>query len=290
MRGGRLASVAPWAFIFVWASGYIAAKYGLPYAEPLTFLSLRYAAVIVLMLVLSTVGRAPWPSDRRTIGHIAVAGILIQAGYLGGVWCAIRLGMPAGVAALIVNTQPILTGLLSPSVGESVSRRQWAGLVLGFVGVTLVVSNRIVAFSLPPAALALCLFALGTMTVGVLYQKRNCPSFDPRSGQVIQFAASLVVTLPFALLLENNQISWTSSFWFALAWSVFVLSGIGISLLFLMIRTGTVTTVTSYFYLAPPLTALMAWLAFGETLSLVGWIGMAITLVGVALVVRQPRS
>lgn len=287
MTDSRLVRVAPYLFIFVWSSGYVVAKYGLPYAEPLTFLCLRYTGVIAMMIVLTFGSGAPWPNSPRQAFHIAASGILIQAGYLGGVWCAIKLGMPAGLAALIVNTQPILTAILSRAVGERVSARQWAGLMLGLLGVTLVLSNKISTAGLSWAAVSLTLFALLSMTAGVLYQKRFCPSFDIRTGQVLQFVASLAVTAPCALLFENHTIEWTPEFFIALGWSIFVLSGIGISLLFVMIRHGAATKVTGYLYLVPPVTALMAWFMFGERFNALALCGMAVTVLGVALVVRR---
>jgi drug/metabolite transporter (DMT)-like permease len=284
----RWVGLVPYLFVLIWSSGYVVAKYGLPYAEALTFLSVRYGCVIVFMLVLAGLASAPWPDSPRRVLHIAVAGVLIQAGYLGGVWCAIKLGMPAGVAALIVNTQPILTAIAGRTVGERVRGWQWAGLFLGLAGVALVVSNKISLIGMSWPAVGLAVLALLSMTAGTLYQKRYCPSFDVRTGQVIQFSASLAVTLPLALAFETNHIDWDPHFFAALAWSVFILSGGGISLLFIMIRHGAATRVTSYLYLVPPVTALMAWLMFGETFSLLACAGMALTVAAVALVVRAP--
>ncbi|MDE2429680.1 MAG: EamA family transporter [Burkholderiales bacterium] len=288
MRSSPLLRFLPVIFIFIWASGYVVAKYGLPYAEPLTFLCLRYLGVIVFMLALTIGMRAPWPRREAWL-PIAIAGILMQAGYLGGVWCAVKLGMPAGVAALIVNTQPILTAIFGPMIGERVQGKQWLGLAFGIAGVGLVVANKISVVGLSGISVVLALMALLSMTVGTLYQKKTCPSFDVRTGQVIQFSASLLVTLPFALALETHQISWTPQFFAAMAWSVFVLSGVGISVLFVMIRHGEATKVTSYMYLVPAVTAIMAWLMFGERFTLTAIIGMLIALAGVALVVRPVR-
>lgn len=278
------------AFIVVWASGYVVAKLAATDAEPLSFLVLRYAAVCALMLVLALVGRAKWPS-RRDAFHIAVAGVLIQALYLGGVWVAIRMGLSAGVAALIVNLQPVLTVCLSFWTGERVTRRQVLGVAIGFIGVLLVLAAKLVATSgalgIP---VVICVAALLGSTIGVLYQKRHVPSFDLRSGQVIQFAAAIVTTLPFAWWFESFTIRWTSSVIIAMLWSVFVLSGVGISLMFYLLRHGSVTRLTSAMYLVPGLTAVMAWLMFGETL---GWnviAGMAVSLFGIYLVVSAPRT
>lgn len=279
----------PAIFIFIWSSGYVVAKYGLPYAEPLSFLCLRYAGVILFMGTLAITMRAPWPA-RQVWPHIAIAGLLMQAGYLGGVWCAVKLGMPAGLAALIVNTQPILTAIFGPLIGERTRGIQWLGLALGLGGVGLVVANKVSVAGLSGSSITLAVFALLSMTMGTLYQKKTCPSFDVRSGQVIQFLASLIVTLPFALVLETQTINWTPQFFAAMAWSIFVLSGLGISVLFIMIRHGAATKVSSYMYMVPAVTALMAWLMFGESFTLTTIAGMLITLAGVALVVREKTA
>jgi len=279
--------LVPLAFIIIWSSGYVVARFGLPYAPPLYFLCARYVGVIAFMGALSVLGRARWPNSWTAAGHIAIAGLAIQAGYLGAVWCAIGLGMPAGLAALIVNTQPILTAVISGMLGERVSMRQWSGLILGFLGVVLVVSNRISTGGLTAGAIALALFGLFSITLGTLYQKHFCPVFDLRAGQVIQFAASLAVTLPLAMLFETPHIAFTVNFCLAYGWSVLVLSGGGISLLFLMIRHGRATEVTSYFYLVPPVTALMAYLMFGEVFTRAALVGLVLTSVAVALVVAH---
>jgi drug/metabolite transporter (DMT)-like permease len=273
--------------VVIWASGFVVAKYAAPYAEPLSFLILRYAGVVALMLVLAAVAGAAWPAPRQA-AHIAVAGIGIQAGYLGGVWAAVAAGMPASVAALVVNLQPVLTAVFAGLLGESLGKRQVTGLLLGFAGVTLVVSNRLTTAGLSPMTLGLTIMALLAITAGTLYQKRFSPQFDLRTGQVVQFAASIVVTLPFALAFESFRFDWTPELVGALAWSVLVLTGGGISLLFLMLRRGAATQVTSYFYLVPGVTALMALAVFGETLGPVAIGGMVLAVLGVALATR-PR-
>jgi drug/metabolite transporter (DMT)-like permease len=278
--------VAPWLFIVIWASGYVVAKAAAPHAEPLTFLLVRYAGVIVLMLALALVARAAWPRARQA-AHLAVAGIGIQAMYLGGVWVAIAQGMPAAVAALIVNLQPVLTAAAGGFVGEQVTARQWLGLVLGLAGVALVVSTKMSVTGMTAGVVALTVMSLLAMTAATLYQKRFVPQFDLRTGQAIQFIASFVVTLPFALVFESLHIEWNLATVLAMAWSVVVLTGGGISLLFLMIRHGAATQVTSYMYLVPAVTAVMAWLMFDERLGVAAWLGMLVTIAGVALVVRR---
>jgi drug/metabolite transporter (DMT)-like permease len=280
--------LVPFVFIVIWASGYVVARFGLPYAPPLTFLCLRYLGVIVFMGSLALIGQAPWPRTRSELLHLCVAGIMMQAGYLGGVWCAIEIGMPAGVAALIVNTQPILTAVLSGLAGERVEARQWLGLGLGFLGVALVVSEKMAgAGGLSLTATALCVFSLLSMTLGTLYQKRYAAAADVRTAQVVQFAASLLVTMPFLFAFETPHVQLTPQFILAYLWSVLALSGAGISLLFIMIRNGRATEVTSYFYLVPPVTALMAYLMFGERFGAFSFVGLVLTCLAVALVVTR---
>ncbi len=281
--------LAPALFIVIWSSGYVVAKAAAPYAEPLSFLLLRYLGVIALMAALAWLARARWPATPTQVAHLAIAGIGIQAVYLGGVWVAVKHGMPAGMAALIVNLQPVLTAVAGPLIGERVRPVQWAGLVLGFVGVALVVSNK-VGGAMPPWTVGLAALSLLAITAGTLYQKRFVPQFDLRTGQVVQFAASVVVTLPFALAFESFAITWNAQVVAAMLWSVLVLTGGGISLLFMMIREGRATQVTSYMYLVPAVTALMAWAMFGERLGGVAIAGMLVTIAGVALVVRKPPA
>lgn len=276
-------------FVLLWSTGFIGARLGLPHAEPLTFLSLRYAAVLALMLPLALVLRARWPATARETRHIGVAGVLIQGGYLGCVFSAIHAGMSAGVIALIVGMQPLLTAAAAgPLLGERVSPVQWSGLAMGLAGVALVVWQNMSLHGMSASSLTLALLALLSITSGMLYQKRHCPSFDLRTGTVIQFAAALAVTLPLAVALETMHVDWSGEFIIALGWLVLVLSAGATTMLFRLIERGAATRVTSLFYLTPAVTALMAWLMFGETLSKVAIAGMIIAVVGVALVNRTP--
>ena len=283
-------SAMPGLFVLLWSTGFVGAKYGLPYAEPLTFLLLRLALVVALMLPLALAMRAVWPRSLAQFGHVAVVGVLMQGGYLGGMFCSIHLGMSAGVSALIVGIQPILTAFASaPLFGERLRSRQWAGLVLGFGGVLLVVLGRSALSGNTPATLALSVLALLSITVGTLYQKRYCGAVDLRAGSVIQFSAAALVLLPLALAFESMQVRWTGEFMLALAWLALVLSIGAISLLYVLIRKGAATTVASFFYLVPPSTALMAYFMFGERLSITAMAGMALAAIGVALVVYRRR-
>ncbi len=279
-----LRSLLPLLFVLLWSTGFIGAKFGLPYAAPLVFLLARYLLVIGLMLAVALATRAPWPREPRQWLHIAVTGVLLHACYLGGVFVAIGLGLPAGVTSLVVGTQPLLTALgAGLLLGEKVTGRQWLGLMLGFAGVTLVVSSKLTGLPLGTLLLP-ALFALMAITAGTLYQKRFCPRFDLRTGAVIQFVPTALVTALAAMASgESFHIEWSSQFVFALVWLVLVLSVGAISLLNLLIRSGSAVNVASLFYLTPPTTALIAWAAFGETLTGAALVGMAVAVVGVAL-------
>jgi drug/metabolite transporter (DMT)-like permease len=284
-------SPIPIFFVLLWSSGFIVAKFGLPFAPPLTFLILRCASVLLVLVPCVMIWKAPWP-DAAGIGHIAVAGLLLQAGYLSGVWCAIKLGMPAGLSALIVGMQPILTAAFAPLIGEKVRPRQWLGLLFGMTGVALVVAAKMTLVGLSTSAILLCLMALVSITAGTMYQRRFCPRFDLRTGTVIQFAAAVAALLPFAVWFEGfslplTTVAWTPRFIGALAWSVLALSIGAIFLLFKLLRRSDATQVTSLLYLTPPTTAIMAWIMFGEALSPLGLVGMAVAVLGVIFVVKK---
>ena len=288
-RARAWSGIAPGLFVVLWSTGFIGAKLGVPYVEPFTFLTLRVVFVIALMLPLALVLRARWPQSSRETAHIAVAGALMQGGYLGGCFAAVAHGMPAGVIALMVGLQPILTAFAAaPLLGETVSAIQWAGLVLGFGGVALVVWQKISVQGLTAISIAWSLVALVSITAGTIYQKRYCASFDLRAGSVIQFGAGMLILLPLALATETMQVKWTGEFIFALAWLVLVLSIGATSILFTLIKHGEATRVSSLFYLTPLTTAAMAYFIFGEKLTLAALIGMVIGVIGVALVIRKP--
>lgn len=280
--------VAPAVFVVLWSTGFIGAKAGLPYAEPLTFLTARFAIVTIAMLIAALLVRAAWPKGVMII-HLAVVGLLMHSLQLGGVFSALQLGLPAGLAALIIGLQPILiAAVVGPLLGERVSLRQWVGFVLGFGGAALVLSERY-GLSVGPAGLAapaLAVCGLIGGTAGTLYQKRYCAHADLWTAAVIQYAAA---TLPVTLLaarFETMEIIWSAPFIAALAWLVLGLSVGAISLLYLLIRRGAVSKLASYFFMIPPTTALIAWAMFGEQLGPVALAGMAVAALGVALVQR----
>ena len=276
----------PFLFVFLWSTGFIGAKYGLPYAEPLSFLLTRYGFVIALMTAIALATRAPWPKEPKQWLHIGVSGVLVHAIYLGGVFVAIKHGLPAGITALVVGMQPLLTAFGAGwLLGEKVSGRQWGGLALGFVGVGLVVSGKLGDGALGPMLIPALIALLG-ITVGTLYQKRLCAKFDLRTGSVIQFVPTAVLTAIAVALYEDYKIEWTGQFAFALGWLVLVLSIGAISLLNLLIRSGSAVNVASLFYLTPLSTALIAWVIFGEKLTLTAAFGMLLAVSGVYLVAR----
>jgi drug/metabolite transporter (DMT)-like permease len=276
----------PLFFVFLWSTGFIGAKYGLPFAEPLSFLLTRYGFVITLMTALALITRAPWPKERMQWLHIGVSGVLVHAVYLGGVFIAIKHGLPAGITALVVGMQPLLTGFGAGwLLGEKVSRLQWGGLALGFVGVSLVVSGKIGEAALGPMLIPAIVALLG-ITAGTLYQKRFCAKFDLRSGSVIQFVPTAILTAIGVALFEDYRIEWSGDFIFALGWLVLVLSIGAISLLNLLISSGSAVNVASLFYLTPPTTALIAWVIFAENLTLTAMAGMLLAVSGVYLVAR----
>jgi len=277
----------PALFVVLWSTGFIGAKLGLPYAEPLTFLTVRYWLAAALLALVALAKGAPWPRRTLEVRHYAVAGLLVHGLYLGGVFVGISLGVEAGISAMIVGLQPLLVAALAGMIlGERVSTGQWLGLVLGLMGVVLIVAPKL-GHGLGDALGALsCLAALLGITAGTLYQKRHCAGMDLRTGSVVQFAASGLATGLLAVLFEENGIVWSREFMFALLWLVLVLSLGAVTLLYVLIRRGAASRVSGLFFLVPPCTALMAWPLFGETLGPVPLVGMALTVAGVALATR----
>jgi drug/metabolite transporter (DMT)-like permease len=281
----------PGVFVVLWATGFIGAKFGLPYAEPFTFLALRFVLVATLLAVLAVAMRAPWPRRPRELGHLVAAGLLLHGVYLGGVFSSIHHGVDAGVSALIVGIQPVLVAAAAgPVLGERVTRLQWLGLLLGLAGVGLVVWNKLGLGTGTLLGHGLSVVALLGMTAGTLYQKKYCTGMDLRSGNVVQFAAGAVAMLALAWPLETMHVEWTGRFVFALAWLCLVLSLGAITLLYLLIRRGAAARVASLFYMVPPVTALIAYFLFGETLHPVALGGMGCVAVGVALVNVRARG
>jgi drug/metabolite transporter (DMT)-like permease len=294
----------PALFVLIWSTGYIVAKYGMPHAPPFSFLVTRYALSIACFLLWMFVARmvftpVSWPQGRAQWLHLAVTGALMHAGYLGGVWAAVKAGMGSGLSALIVGLQPVLTALWIAANGvglsanthgqhqQRVTARQWLGLALGFGGLVLVVSRK---FGIGGEAtwlnLSLAFFALISMTIGTLYQKKFVHPCDVRSANTVQLGAALLVSLPFALA-EAEPMRWNQELGFAMLWSVLVLTLGGSSLLYVLIQRGAAMSVTSLLYLVPPTTAFMAWVLFNEVITPATIAGTALTAIGVWLVVRS---
>ena len=292
-RPAALLRAMPVVFVLIWSTGFIVARYGMPHAPPFKFLAMRYALSILCFGAWVVASRAAWPRDRAQWWHLAVTGVLMQAGYLGGVWAAVRAGIGAGTVALIVGLQPVLTALwVSASGGsgmERVNRAQWLGLGLGFGGLLLVVWHKLGSGEVTVLNLALSIGALLAITAGTLYQKRHVAPCDVRTAGAAQMMAALAVSLPLAWL-EPAAVDWHPQLVAALAWSVLALTLGGSSLLYLLIQRGAATAVTSLMYLVPPCTALMGWLLFGESLALHVLLGLALTAAGVALVMRGASS
>jgi drug/metabolite transporter (DMT)-like permease len=283
----RANPLLPGLFVVLWSTGFIAAKYGLPFAPPLKFLLVRFSLVTVLMLAVTLATRAPWPGTARQVAHIAVSAWLVHGVYLGGVFVSLAAGMPAGTSAMLVGLQPILTVFLARAwLGERISALQWSGLVLGLAGVYFVVRHKI-ALGGDSTALVAVVVALVGISVGTLYQKKYCSHVDLRSGAVIQFTACSLLYAPIVALTEPQPIAYTPQFLFALGWSVLVLSAGAISLLYWLLRHGAAADVARLFYLVPPVTALMAFGLFGERLDALALAGMLLIAIGVALARRR---
>ncbi len=278
----------PLAFVLLWSTGFIGARYGLPYIEPFYLLLLRMLLTLVVFAGLMLVFRSPWPSPRQAL-HQMVTGALVHGCYLGGVFAAIKWQLPAGVTSILVGLQPVLTAVLAWGLwGQRLQSRQWLGLLLGLAGVMLVLGTGLQPgrFELRPEAVLAALVALVGISVGTLYQKRFGAGTDLLTGSFYQYLSTALMMALLTFSLETQQIVWHPELIGALLWLVFGLSVSAILLLMLMIREGEVSRVASYFYLVPPVTALEAWWLFDEQLSLLALGGMLLAVVGVYLVLR----
>lgn len=284
-RQDLLVQAMPVVFVAIWSTGFIVARFGMPHSPPMKFLLMRYLLSVLCFAAWAVLARAAWPKGRGQLLHLGVAGILMHAGYLGGVWAAVKQGMGAGLVALLVGLQPVLTAVWISSRGGEVRARQWLGLGLGLGGLVLVVWQKLGLGEVHPLNLLYALIALVSITVGTLYQKRFVQPCDVRTANLVQLAAAFAVTLPLALL-ESEAMRWNGQLAGAMAWSVLALTLGGSSLLYLLIQRGAATAVTTLLYLVPPTTAFMAWVLFDEPITLLTVAGMALTAVGVSLVVR----
>lgn len=287
MRPSQLAiAAAPVLFMLLWSTGFIGARYGLPYIEPLTFLAVRMAFVVLVMAAIAIIGRARVPNARE-VQHALVAGSLVHGLYLGGVFTAISQGVPAGISALIPGLQPILTSTIANRfMGERVTGIQWFGLVLGLLGVVLVMHDREIILAGSLLGWIASFLSLIGITLGTLYQKRYCGAIDWRTGNLVQYIGAAVLFALGAFAFETREIHWSGELIFALAWLVLVLSIAAVGLMYWLIRRSAATGFASLFYLVPAVTALFAFLLFGERLDGVSIFGMAICAGGVVLANR----
>lgn len=285
-RAGLAGALVAPLFVVLWSTGFIGAKLGLPHAGPMTFLALRFALVVAAFLIWIGLTGARWPTARQS-ADAAIVGLLMHVGYLGGVFAAISIGIEAGMSALIVGLQPVLTAVLARYwLGERLVGLQWAGMALGVGGVTLVVWQKLGAGVGDWRGVLLCIGALVSISAGSVLQKSRGDDIPIRSGTCIQFMAAAVACTLLALLLETMEIEWTGEFVIALAWLVLVLSLGAVMLLFVLIRRGAASNVASLFFLVPPCTALIAWALFGERLGALSLAGLAATALGVLMVNR----
>ena len=279
--------LVPAGFVALWATGFFIGKLGLADAPPCTILFLRFALAALLMAAAALPLRSAWPRSTRQAAHLAVVGVLLQTVYLGGCYAAMAAGLPAGITALIVGLQPILIAtVVGPLLGERVGPKHWLGLALGFLGVALVLWDKLDIAGLESWGMLFALGGLLGITAATLYQKRFCGVGDLVTGTAIQYAAAALTTLPIVLVLGWGPVHWTGSFIFSLAWLTLALSIGAVTLLLWLIRRGVASKVASLFYLTPPAAALGSYLLLNETLAAPALLGMALTAVGVALVNR----
>ena len=284
----RLDLLAAPLFVVLWSTGFIGAKYGLPHIEPVTFLVLRFALVAAALVFWVVLARTAWLTLAQA-RDAAIIGILLQAVYLGGIYKAIDLGVEAGVAALIVGLQPVLTAFIARQfLGERLSPVQWAGIALGAIGVGLVVMRKLDAGIGDWRGVALCLVALAGISIASILQKTRATDHPMRTSTLVQFLAALAVLAPLSFAFETREVTWSGELILAMAWLVLAMSLGALSLLLFLIRRGAASNVASLFFLVPPTTALMAWGIFGEVLGPVEIAGVGLAASGV-LMVNRPR-
>lgn len=294
MRSFFFSFFVPALFVWLWSTGFIGAKYGLPFAEPFTLLLIRMLVTLVLLVGLAWLMKTRWPGWRGA-GHLAVTGILVHGCYLGGVYYAIQDGMASGIVSLIVGLQPLVTAAAAVVfLKEAVSGRQWLGLALGLVGVALVLVEKFggngVGSGVSPWALAWALVALAGISMGTVYQKRHGTGADLVAGTIIQYAAAATLFAIGAFTLESREVEWSLQLQLSMAWLVLGVSIGAILLLMWLIRQGAASQVASLFYLVPPVTALEAYLLFDERLGGLAMVGGLVAITGVALVVTQKKT
>lgn len=282
--------LAPGLFLLFWCAGFSFGKLGLAHAEPMTFLALRYACVLVVLLPLAVALRPPLPRHAADWGHLVAVGLLLQALYFGLTYLAFALGVSAGGVALIVSLQPILVALLVPwTAAERVGGRRWAGLLLGLAGAAIVIAARAEVGGATTTGLVAAAGALAAITAGTLYEKRFGVRHHPVTANTVQYAVAFAAILPVAIAVDEMRVDWVPQLWIALGYLVVCNSLIAITLLLAMIRHGQASAVSALFFLVPPGAALIAWVVLGETMPPLAWPGIGLAALGVALATREPR-
>ena len=293
MGQSLLLRFAPAIFVVLWSTGWLAARAAMPYSEPLTFLTLRYVLAAVVLAAICSAMSVEWPRERKAIGHALISGVFLHAMYFAGVWWSVMHGLPVAISGVVSALQPILTALLAPYlVNEKITRSQWAGVLLGFIGVAMVLSPALA--QLPPDKLSSVLLPLAVnvagmvgVTLGTFYQKRFVTGGDLRAVTALQNVGAAFATLPFAFATETMRIVWNFQTVLTMAWVVLGMSIGAVGLLVMLIRQGAVSRAAALIYLMPPMVALQAVFILDETLTTLQMLGMAITAAGVALVVRK---
>ncbi|SAL72239.1 DMT family transporter [Caballeronia telluris] len=280
--------IAPALFLLLWSSGFVFLKLGLAYADPLTFLALRYACVVAILVVPFIAMKAPLPATRAAWLHLAMVGLLIQAGYFAFTYLSLKAGSSAAEAALITSQQPILIGLLAPAIaGERVDAVRWTGLALGVAGAAIVILSRSSVHASAPLGVLFAVLALLSMAAGTLYEKRFGQATHPVTANLVQYSVGLAVSAPLAFLLEPMRIAWSPGLFGSLAYLVLANSIVAITLFLAMIRHGEASRVSALFFLVPPSTAVIAFLVLGEPIPPLAWAGMALAALGILLVMRS---
>lgn len=286
----RILLIAPWVFLMLWSGGYVAAKYGLQFAEPMTMLAVRYASVIIIMALLFLAFRPPLPSKPQDWAHLAIVGLLIQSLYFGMSYMAFTSGMAVGTLALLLSFQPILVGLIVPRwTDEVVGMQRWTGLAVGLIGAVVVIASRSQINPPTLAGLFFATLALGGITAGSLWEKRFGLSHHPVTANLVGYSAGLLGVLPFMLMYESMHIQWTPGFVMSMTYLVFGTSVVAVGLLLAMIRAGDVSRVSALFFLVPPLAAMLAWVMLDEIMPPLSWLGVAVAALGVYIATR-PQS
>lgn len=277
--------LAPAIFVILWSTGYVGARYGLPYAEPMTLCAIRFVIASLLLYMITRWRGARLPTDGVSLSHLAVSGFLIQAAFVGGIFVAVELDVDIGIAALIAGVQPLLTACLAvPLFGEVLNRRQWLGFILGFGGLSLVVVRSFDGGAISWPGFAACVVALGGITFGTLYQKRFATHVDLFAGATVQFAAAAVICAVLAMCFETGSVEWSPTLLTVLFWLCVVMSVGAVSILLFLIREGAASKVSSLFYLVPPATAAQGYVLFDQKLGSAQLAGMVITAIGVAMI------